>query len=115
MEYFKIESGVIVNHVVASYEFINSQEGIYIQAQEGYGINDTYDGTSFHKYVPEITDEDIATQRASAIRWRNKELKATDYIVPIVDHSSHEAILAYRVLLRDWTLTEDFPATKPTI
>ena len=92
MDYFKIEGGVIVNHIVASQEFINSQEGIYVQAQEGYGIDDTYDGTSFHKYVPEITDEDIADERASAIRWRNKRLAYTDARSIITDDPQHDAV-----------------------
>ena len=115
MEYFKIEGGVIVNHIVASQEFINSQEGIYVQAQEGYGVDDTYDGTSFNKYVPEITDEDVAAKRASATRWRNKQLAYTDTRSIVTDDPQHDAVIAYRQALRDWPSTSDFPETKPTL
>lgn len=115
MEYFKIEDGVIVNHIVASQEFVNSQEGIYVQAQEGYGIDDTYNGTSFFKHVPEVTTEDIATERANAVRWRNKQLAYTDTRSIVTDDPQHDAVIAYRQVLRDWPSTSDFPETKPTL
>jgi len=47
--------------------------------------------------------------------WRNQELSATDYIVPLTDHPDHAATLAYRVALRDWPSTSDFPDAKPTL
>tara|TARA_R110001632_G_scaffold2730_1_gene12111 strand:+ start:2642 stop:2959 length:318 start_codon:yes stop_codon:yes gene_type:complete len=47
--------------------------------------------------------------------WRNEELSNTDYIVPLIDHPDHTATLAYRVALRDWPSTSDFPDTKPTL
>ena len=46
--------------------------------------------------------------------WRNEELKLTDYIVPILDHSKRDLWLTYRQELRDWPSTADFPETKPT-
>jgi len=93
--YNKIVDGEIVNSIVANANFIATQEGTW----------------RFRVNAPVV----LPTVEQEARIWRNNELKATDYIVPIVDHPSHEATLAYRVLLRDWTLTEDFPATKPTI
>lgn len=115
MEYFKIEDGVVTNHIVASQEFIDSQEGVYVQVQEGYGIGDTYDGTSFNKYVPEITDEDIAIERANAIRWRNKQLAYTDTRAIVTDDPQHDAVITYRQALRDWPSTSDFPNTRPVL
>jgi len=51
----------------------------------------------------------------SARDWRNEELSKTDHIVPLTDHPDHAATLAYRVALRDWPSTSDFPDTKPTL
>jgi len=33
----------------------------------------------------------------------------------VTDHPEHTAIMAYRVALRNWPATDDFPETKPTI
>ena len=64
-------------------------------------------------YVPEEpTPEEIAQE---AREWRNAELKATDYIVPLTDHPQHAAYITYRAALRDWPSTADFPDTKPTL
>lgn len=46
--------------------------------------------------------------------WRNNELQATDFIVPLSDYPNRDAWITYRQELRDWTATEDFPETKPT-
>jgi len=47
--------------------------------------------------------------------WRNEELTRTDFIVPTTDHPQHAAYMAYRVALRAWPTTSDFPDTKPTV
>ena len=47
--------------------------------------------------------------------WRDAELKATDWIIPITDHPERDAALLYRVALRDWPSTDNFPLTKPII
>jgi len=62
------------------------------------------------EYVP--TAEDIA---ADARSWRDSELEATDWVVPLSDHPQRAAYLTYRTALRDWPSTADFPATKPTL
>jgi hypothetical protein len=43
------------------------------------------------------------------------ELINTDYIITLIDHPDRAATLAYRVALRDWPSTSDFPDTKPTL
>jgi len=48
-------------------------------------------------------------------KWRNEELKKSDWIVPITDHPERASYLTYRANLRDWPSTEDFPNTKPTL
>ena len=52
---------------------------------------------------------------ASAREWRNNELLATDWVVPIIDHPEHDAYMLYRVALREWPSTVDFPNTKPEL
>ena len=47
--------------------------------------------------------------------WRDMELSATDYIVPLSDHPQRDAYIAYRTALRNWPSTEDFPATRPEL
>ena len=70
------------------------------------------DSGPFGKKIEEISDEELkALQR----KWRDKELVSTDYILPLTDHPDHAATLAYRVALRDWPSTSDFPDTKPTL
>jgi hypothetical protein len=58
------------------------------------------------------TAEEIA---ADARAWRNSQLQATDHIPAITDHPQREAYLTYRIALRDWPSTSDFPATKPVL
>jgi hypothetical protein len=45
--------------------------------------------------------------------WRDMELSSSDYIVPLSDHPKHAEIIAYRVALRAWPDTNDFPDTRP--
>ena len=62
--------------------------------------------------ILEVTDEEL---QALQIKWRDIELSNTDYIIPITDHSLHNAYIAYRQELRDWPSTSDFPNVKPTL
>ena len=48
-------------------------------------------------------------------KWRDKKLSDTDYIVYVTDHPQHSDYMAYRVTLRNWPSTSDFPATRPTL
>jgi hypothetical protein len=47
--------------------------------------------------------------------WRDIELSATDYIVPLTDHPQRAAYMAYREALRDWPSTALFPDTRPVL
>ena len=58
---------------------------------------------------PEPTAEETARQ------WRDMELSATDYIVPLTDHPQRAAYMTYREALRDWPATADFPDTRPEL
>ena len=114
MGYFKIENGIVVNAIVASAEFINTIEGTYIESQEGFGIGDTYDGTSLTKVNTGPTEEEMAINaQEDAINWRNFELEKTDSRSAVSDDPQHDAIIVYRQALRDWPSTSEFPDTKP--
>ena len=65
---------------------------------------------SFYTYVP-----DSEPPTTLAIRWRNAELLATDFIVPLSDHPQRAAYMTYRESLRAWPATSDFPETKPVL
>ena len=81
-------------------------QGIY--ASEELALADTISlGT-----IEEATDSELESKQKS---WRNKELKDTDWVVPVTDHPKRASYLAYRTKLRDWPSTDDFPNTKPTL
>ena len=46
--------------------------------------------------------------------WRNNQLKLTDWIVNIADHSYRDTYLEYRTQLRNWPDTDSFPFFPPT-
>ena len=70
-------------------------------------------GTTLEKthYDPTPTAEQIEWE---AKEWRDNELQATDFILPLSDYPNRDAWITYRQQLRDWTATDDFPDTKPT-
>lgn len=74
-------------------------------------VNSSVVEKQFHVY-PEPNAEEVAAQNARG--WRDRELGATDWIAQTPDHPQRDDYLAYRVKLRDWPSTSDFPNTKPT-
>ena len=105
-----IKNGVVDNIIVATTEFGDKLTDLTVdvtsvECEVGY----THDGTSF---TPPVLSEEIL--ELIARRWRDDELKSTDYIVPLTDHPDHEATITYRQELRDWPSTDAFPDTKPT-
>lgn len=57
--------------------------------------------------------EEVPLTDVTAREWRDGELYATDWIVPVTDHPDREDYLLYRQALRDWPSTPSFPDTKP--
>ena len=55
------------------------------------------------------------TAEESKRMWRDSELSATDYIVPLTDHPQRDAYITYREALRQWPSTDSFPATRPEL
>jgi hypothetical protein len=73
-----------------------------------------YEGWYEDKSAPTVPSEPTAEEIAADARaWRDSELTSTDNTPS--DHSQYNAIIAYRVSLRQWPSTADFPATKPTL
>ena len=91
--YNKIENNEIVDSIVADAAFIATQEGTWELSP-----------------TPEPP-----TAEETARGWRDIELMNTDFIVGVTDHPQHSDYMAYRVALRNWPSTSDFPTTKPTL
>ena len=67
----------------------------------------------YELYVEPTPPEPTAEETARM--WRDSELSATDYIVPLTDHPQRAVYMAYREALRDWPSTDSFPATRPEL
>ena len=91
----KNESNEEVNRIVATQEFVEAN----------------YAG----RYEEVVPAGNPISPEAAARSWRNEELEATDYIVPLTDHPQRSAYMTYRTALHDWPSTEDFPETVPTL
>tara|TARA_B110000902_G_C14145874_1_gene527577 strand:+ start:839 stop:1048 length:210 start_codon:yes stop_codon:yes gene_type:complete len=69
--------------------------------------------------MSEITEMDTATIALAfgvvERTWRDQELLDTDNMVSITDHPQHSDYMAYRVALRNWPSTSDFPNIRPTL
>ena len=97
--YEKIENNVVVDSIVADAAFISSLP----------------DSSSWTLQVVSEDVEPTPTAEETAREWRDEELISTDYIVGVTDHPQHSDYMAYRVALRNWPSTSDFPTTKPTL
>jgi hypothetical protein len=91
----KNESNEEINRIVANKEFVEAN----------------YAG----RYEEAVPARNPIPPEASARLWRNEELEATDFIVPLSDHPQQAAYMTYRAALRDWPSTSDFPDTRPTL
>lgn len=91
----KDADGNITNTIVADAEFVEANFEHY------------------EEWVEPTPPEPTAEETARA--WRDLELRATDYIVPLTDHPQRDDYIAYRTALRDWPSTESFPDTRPVL
>jgi hypothetical protein len=56
------------------------------------------------------------TVAEEARQWRDMELSASDFIVPLSDHPQRAAYITYRESLRAWPANaENFPDTRPSL
>lgn len=91
----KNESNEEVNRIVADVAFVEANHA--------------------GRYEEVIPAKSPVPAESTARNWRNEELEATDYIVPLSDHPQRAAYMTYRTALRDWPSTENFPDTRPTL
>ena len=70
--------------------------------------------SDYYEEFVEPTAEEPTAEEVGRM-WRDSELDATDKWANTLDWPNRTNILAYRVLLRDWPSTEDFPETQPTM
>jgi hypothetical protein len=89
----KDASGTVTNTIVATEEFVEANHA------------GRYELVEVETIVPIAAEE--------ARMWRDMELSSTDHAAMVPDYSNRDAIMAYRIALRNWPSTEDFPATKP--
>jgi hypothetical protein len=93
--------------IVEYQQFVNPTDSmILIESFDETLLNQRWTGETWEEIPP--TDE-------TARQWRDNELLQTDWIIPITDHPERAAYMTYRVALRDWPSTGDFPATKPEL
>ena len=73
-------------------------------------------GYSHEDLTVEKTEEELLSMtKIHAREWRDSELYKTDSLSLLTDHPKKTEIAAYRVKLRDWPSTSDFPDTRPTL
>ena len=91
----------------------NTIVGSMAFAKEAYPTSEGYS----HEDVTIIpTEREIkASLEAAARDWRNSELNRTDTLSLLTDFPKKTELAAYRVKLRDWPSTSDFPDTQPVM
>ena len=105
-----IKEGKVDNVIVASDEFAATlQEETVNVTGKGVAIGHSYANGVFSAPVKTL-EEKTAEEK----EWRDIELKASDFIVPLTDHPQHAAYMTYRQELRDYPSQQDFPnGTRP--
>lgn len=91
----KNESNEEVNRIVADQEFVEANHA--------------------GRYEEAATATSPVSAEGAARLWRDEELEATDFIVPLSDHPQRAAYMTYRTALRDWPSTSNFPDTRPEL
>ena len=105
-----IKEGKVDNVIVASDEFAATlpEETVNVTGLE-VGIGYTYANGVFTAPVKTL-EEKTAEEKF----WRDSELQASDFIVPLTDHPQHAVYMTYRQELRDYPAQQDFPnGTRP--
>ncbi len=103
MAIIKVTKDGVSNNLLGSLAF----------AQQAYPTSEGYS----HEDVTVVpTSEQISEDKKMEARaWRDSELHRTDTLSLLADYPKKTELVAYRVKLRDWPSTSDFPDTKPTL
>ena len=100
-----IKEGKIDNIIVASDEFAATLQDETVNVTgKGVAIGYSYANGVFSAPVKTLEEKTVEEKW-----WRDSELQASDYIVPLTDHPQHAAYMTYRQELRDYPSQEDFP------
>lgn len=96
---------------MSGYKIINSDNEVINT------INATLDfcEEAYPDYTYELVPVPETPVEEEARRWRDGELLATDYIVPLTDHPQRDDYINYRQNLRDWPESESYPHTTPEL
>lgn len=103
MSQIEVTKDGITNTIVGSLEFAQTA----FPAKNGYSYKDV------SPEAPKLTEEEERAKEER--RWRDDELKNSDWVVQVPDHPQKTDYTTYRAALRDWPSTVDFPDTKPTL
>ena len=105
-----IKEGKVINVIVASDEFAATLPDETVNVTDkGVAIGHSYANGVFAAPVKTL-EEKTAEEK----QWRDLELQASDFIVPLTDHPRHTAYITYRQELRDYPAQQDFPnGTRP--
>ena len=93
----KDADGNITNTIVADAEFVEANFEYY------------------EEWTNPSPEPEEPTAEEEARMWRDGELSATDYIMPLTDHPQRDAYITYRESLRQWPSTDAWPATRPEL
>tara|TARA_B100000927_G_C16420828_1_gene451287 strand:+ start:786 stop:1100 length:315 start_codon:yes stop_codon:yes gene_type:complete len=103
MSDIKITKDGVSNTITASMAFALEA----YPTSEGYSHEDVSTSPSSEE-LAEVTKQEARI-------WRDSELYRTDLLSLLTDHPQKTQIAAYRVKLRDWPSTSDFPDTRPVM
>ena len=107
-----IENNIVKNVVVADSSFADSLEALTVditnlpKVERGWIYENENFVDPFTKLSLEEQNEIKSNQER---KWRDRELKNSDWIVPLTDHPQHAEYLTYRQELRDYPSQADFP------
>lgn len=107
-----IENNIVKNVVVGDSSFADSLEALTVditnlpEVEKGWVYENENFVDPFTKLSLEEQNEIKSNQER---KWRDRELKNSDWIVPLTDHPQHAAYLVYREELRNYPQQADFP------
>tara|TARA_R110000868_G_scaffold9742_4_gene47964 strand:+ start:3824 stop:4195 length:372 start_codon:yes stop_codon:yes gene_type:complete len=112
-----IKDGIIDNVIIASVEFANTLSDLTVDVTDievGIGWKHNLDNTFSHPDTL-LSEADLLIKKtAEEKEWRDSELKASDFIIPLTDHPQHSVYIVFRQELRDYPSQLDFPnSTRP--
>ena len=116
MSRIEVTKDGVINTISSSLEFAQT----VFPAEDGYSHTDVtlLDGNGAE--TAQLTPEEA--KAVEERKWRDDELKNSDWIVQVLDHPQKAAYTTYRAELRNWPSVDsegeyinDFPDTKPTL